>query len=123
MTRKNQYTAQQFISAMPGSGGIVSTIARRVGCDWQTAKKYIDTMPSVQRAYQNECETVADMAESVLVKSIQEGDTGDAKWYLSRIRREKFATLEKQEFSGAEPLVIQVIYGRERGGNDSDTSA
>lgn len=94
MTRKNQYTAKQFIDAIPGTGGIVATIAKRVACDWQTAKKYIDTFPSVQRAYQNECETVADMAESVLVKSIQAGDTGDAKWFLSRIRRGKFATQE-----------------------------
>jgi len=28
------YTAEQFIKAIPGSGGIISTIARRVGCGW-----------------------------------------------------------------------------------------
>ena len=41
------YTAKQFIEAIPGSGGIVSTIARRVGCNWYTAKKYIDNYPTV----------------------------------------------------------------------------
>lgn len=38
---KNLYTAAQFIEAIPGTGGIISAIAKRVGCDWITAKKYI----------------------------------------------------------------------------------
>ena len=33
----NSYTAQTFIDAIPGTGGIVSAIARKVGCEWNTA--------------------------------------------------------------------------------------
>jgi hypothetical protein len=33
------YNAQQFIKAIKNSGGIITTIAARVGCDWDTAKK------------------------------------------------------------------------------------
>lgn len=122
MTRGRQYTAAVFIKAIKGSGGIVSTIARRVGCDFKTAKSYITDMPTVARAYDNECETVADMAESVLVKSIQEGDTGDAKWYLSRIRREKYATLEKMEHQGAGggPVEIRIVYEEALSSPDDD---
>ena len=84
MGRRNQYSAADFIKAIPGSGGIISTIAKRVGCNWQTAKLHIETMPTVAAAYADECETVLDMAESVLLKNIKEGDSADAKWYLSR---------------------------------------
>lgn len=84
MGRRNQYNANDFIKAIPGSGGIISTIAKRVGCEWLTAKRAIDSMPTVGEAYGNECETVLDMAESVLLKNIKDGDSADAKWYLSR---------------------------------------
>ena len=36
------YTAAQFIAAIPGTGGIITKIAEKVGCAWHTAKKYIE---------------------------------------------------------------------------------
>lgn len=81
---KDLYTAAQFINAIPGTGGIISAIAKRVGCEWSTAKKYIETYPTIKAAYDNECEAVTDMAESVLITSIKNGDSADAKWWLTR---------------------------------------
>lgn len=118
---KNLYTARQFIDAIPGTGGIISAIAKRVGCDWTTAKKYIYEYPTIKQAYDDECEAVADMAESVLIQSIKAGDTADAKWYLSRIRRGKYA--ERHEVTGAdgEKLAAVTIYLPTNGrGNDAD---
>jgi len=31
---KNKYTAEQFIKAIPGTGGIISAIARKVDCEY-----------------------------------------------------------------------------------------
>ena len=56
------FTAEQFITAIKGSGGIISTIALRVGCSWNTANKYIHEKPTVQKAYDDERETVNDLA-------------------------------------------------------------
>lgn len=95
MGRKATYTVKQFIEAIPGSGGIVSTIAKRVGCNWSTANEWILNKPTIKRAYDDECEAINDMAESVIVKNIQAGDTADAKWWISRKRKDKFA--ERQE--------------------------
>ena len=80
----NGYTAQVFLEAIPGTGGIVSAIARKVGCDWNTAKKYIDQYPTVRAAYDAECEAMLDLAESTVLKNIKDGDTQDAKWYLTK---------------------------------------
>jgi len=87
---KTKYTAKQFIEAIKGSGGIISTVATRMDCEWRTAKKYIENSPSVQAAYQDELEKVNDMAVGVLIKSIRDGDIASAKWWLSRKRREEF---------------------------------
>lgn len=93
MARAN-YTAQQFIDAIPGSGGIISTIARRVGCSWHTAKKYIENYVTVKRAYDDEVGTVGDMVDSIIIRNLQliseeqkaskkPVDITDAKWYAT----------------------------------------
>ena len=84
------YKAQDFIEAIPGTGGIIDTIRKRVGCDWHTAKKYITGFATVNEAYQDECERVSDMAHSVVINAINEGDIATAKWYLSKKRKEEF---------------------------------
>lgn len=109
---KRRYKAQDFIDAIPTSGGIVSTIAERVGCDWHTVKAWLDKSSTVRTAYDAECEAVSDMAENVLFQRIKEGDEATAKWWLSRIRRGKFA--ERTELTGAEdePLHVVIRYAR-----------
>lgn len=99
MANRNQYKAADFIRAIPGSGGIISTIARRVGCDWHTVRRYIDEFSTVAQAYEDECEAVSDLAESKLIESIRGGDLASAKWWLSRKRRSEFA--DRREITGA----------------------
>jgi hypothetical protein len=59
----------------------------------------------------DEAQKVDDLAESIVIKSIQEGNTGDAKWWLERRRRDKFA--QRQEITGAEgeAVTVKVIKG------------
>ena len=78
-----QYKAQQFIDAIPGSAGIITTIARRVGCAWHTAKKYIEKYATAKRAYEDECESILDLAEVEAIKLIKERDSSMIRWYLS----------------------------------------
>ena len=90
MAGVNQYRASDFIKAIPGTGGIVATIAKRVGCDWHTAKKYITDYPTVQQAYQDECESVNDMVVGTILQAIKDGDVASAKWWASRKRKQEF---------------------------------
>ena len=83
MGNKNQFTAKQFINAIPGTGGIVSTIAKKVGCSWDTAKKYITTYSTISQAYTNECESVLDMAESKVISMMNKEDGAMLRYYLS----------------------------------------
>ena len=114
---RRKYCTKDFIEAIPNSGGIISTIAARVQCNWSTADHWIKTKPTVAKAYADECESVGDLAESVVFRNIQlaskqqkdgeSADTADAKWYLSRVRRGKYATRTEQDHtSGGEPIVI-----------------
>lgn len=106
-----QFTVKQFEQAIPGSGGIISTIARRVGCSWYTARDRIVASPKLSQMFENEANTIDDLAESVVIKSMQEGDVGTAKWWLERRRRGKYATRVETELSGkdGEPIPFRMV--------------
>lgn len=116
MTRK--YNREQTIDAIKGSGGVVSTIARRLKCDWHTAQKYVNKWVSTREAFQNEHEGILDLAESLLFRNVQLAtkaqtdtgkpvDAGDAKWLLSR-KGKKRGYAERREITGADEGPIQV---------------
>ena len=107
MAGKDQLTAQQFIDAIPKSAGIISTIATRVGCDWHTAKKYIENYPTVKRAYDNEVERMLDLTESELLKKIQEGDFPAIKYYLST-KGKRRGFVESHEITGEDGGAIVI---------------
>ena len=83
------YSIDTMLSAIEGSGAVVSTIARRLGCDWNTAKKYIERREETRTAYANEQEAVLDMCESTIYTSIKNGDTHSAKWVLATKGRQR----------------------------------
>lgn len=106
----SKYSAQDFIDAIPGTGGIISAIARKVGCDWKTADSWVNGFPTVRRAYDAECEAMLDLAESVLLKNIKEGDTSDAKWYLTKKgKRRGYGDSMELTGEGGGPVQTEIV--------------
>ena len=115
----SKYSAQDFIDAIPGTGGIISAIARKVGCDWKTADTWVRDFPTVKRAYDAECEAMLDLAESAVLRNIKlaaqgEGDTADAKWYLTKKgkRRNYGDAVEVTGKDGGDIAITVVDYRR-----------
>lgn len=102
-----KYTVEQVIGAIPNSLGIVTAIANRLGCDWHTAKKYIDRYPSVNQAYQDEVERITDIAETKLYQAINEGDLQAVKYYLSTKGKRRGYVMQT-ELSGIDGGAIQI---------------
>jgi len=106
------YTAQQFIDAIPGSAGIISRIAKKVGCDWHTAKKYIGKYPTVRQAYEDEREQVLDIAESVVIDALKDKDLITAKWILGMKGADRgYMQREARQIEG--DVTIRVVYDEE----------
>lgn len=127
MSRAN-YKAQDFIDAIPGTGGIVSVLADRVGCAWNTAKKYVTEYATVAEVWENERERVLDKAEYVMIAVIEDLnkrvgeairnhrplpdiDTADIKWFLAMKGHDRgYAKTEKHDLTtGGKPLIITEI--------------
>ncbi len=97
---QKRFSNEEILAIIPGTGGIIATIAARLGVGWETAKRYTQNIEVVRIAYEAECETVSDRAESVVIASINKGHVGNAKWWLSRKRRDKFSTKQEVVYSG-----------------------
>ena len=82
MAGKNGFRTEQFIKAIPGTHGNITEIAKRVGCSWNTAKKYITEYITVKEVYEEECNAVDDKARSNITEKIFRGDIHLSKWWL-----------------------------------------
>ncbi len=103
------FTRKQVLTAIKGSGAIMSTVARRLDCEWTTAKRYVNKWEKTRIAFESEDNTVLDLAESVLYQSIKDGNTQDAKWLLAKRRRNKYADRQEIEHDGG--VTIQMDWG------------
>jgi hypothetical protein len=83
VANKDQYTAKDFIDAIPHTGGVITLIAQKVGCSWNTAKKYIEGHVTVKQAYDDEVESILDLGEAKLFEAVKGGEFQAIKYLLS----------------------------------------
>lgn len=98
---------QDILTAINGSGAVMSTIAKRLGVSWNTAQKWCQKWDATKQALSDEENKILDLAESKLYESIQSGNTQDAKWLLStKGKRRGFS--ERHEVTGADGADINI---------------
>ena len=73
---------QQLLDATNGSYGIISTIAKRLNVNWNTARTYIKADTDATQAYNNERNSMLDKAESCIINALEQNDVSTAKWFL-----------------------------------------
>lgn len=99
-----------IIEAIKDSGGIMSTIARRLDVTWHTADSWVKQYDETKQALQDERETILDLAESTLFRNIKDGNSQDAKWLLSTMGKNRGYS-ERQEITGVDggPIDVNAI--------------
>ena len=105
---RGRYTAAEVIEAIQGTGGIVTKIAAKLGCQWSTAKKYIEKYPTIKRAWLDEREKIIDKAESGLIKAVDNDDAWAIKYTLSTLGKGRGFT-DRLEVVGKKggPIVLK----------------
>ena len=107
MPGANQFKAEDFIKAISGTGGIISAIARKMGCDWHTAKRYIARHPTIRAAYDDECESVLDLAEAKTIELLKEKDGPMLRYYLSTKGKHR-GYVGRQEMTGSDGGPVEI---------------
>lgn len=98
MARRN-IPRTDVLAAIKGSNAIVSTVADRLGCSWETAKKYIDRWEETRTAYEAERQRVVDFAENKMLRLIESEDGPMIRFFL-RMKAKDRGYVERQEITG-----------------------
>ena len=105
---------QDVLDAIKDSGGIISTIARRLHCNWNTAKAYCNKWESTKNALQEEKETTLDTAELKVLDAIKAGDTQIIKWFLSTKGKDRgYTTKIETSINTCDDPIINIHLGGE----------
>ena len=107
------YTKKELLEAIKGSGGIISEVARRLGCDWMTARKYTESYKVTHEAMIAESETMLDQVERCAYDSAIAGDGPMIRYILStKGKRRGWSEDDIPQVAAGDP-VIQISFPHE----------
>jgi len=87
--KKKIYKKADILTAIKGSGGIVTTVARCLKCDWHTAKKNIDKYEETREAFDGESETLLDLVEGKAYQQAKDGEGAMIRFILATKGRKR----------------------------------
>lgn len=108
MSRPQEFTAQQVIDAISGTGGIQALVAKKLQCDRATVCRYVQRYVTVRQALEQEDEALTDLAETKAVKLINAEYWPAIQHRLSTKGKRRGYT-ERTEVTGAEGEALTVI--------------
>lgn len=81
--RRKAYKKSDILKAIKGSGGIVTTVAKALNCDWHTAKSNIERYEETREAFSGELETGLDLVEGKAYAQARDGDGAMIRFILA----------------------------------------
>jgi len=94
-----RFTADQIITALRETRGLVAVAADRLGCADETVRRHVRTNARVAAALQHEREKLLDVGELSLYRAVQDGE-GWAVCFLLKTLGKSRGFVERQELSG-----------------------
>lgn len=108
------YTEEQLIEALQESRGVVAVVARKLGCDWITARRHIDKHPAAKEVEKAEREALCDQCEATMIGLLKSDEDkvrfNAAAFYLERLGKYRgFNVRQEVEMVGQPPVVVDDI--------------
>ena len=111
MARPEKYTVDQMALALRNTLGCPYIAAERLGCTYNTVKRYVDKSPKLQRLIAHYRQRRADKAELKLEQALDRGEPWAILFVLRTQGRDR-GYVERTEVTGAngDPQRIIVEY-------------
>ncbi|HPN38273.1 MAG TPA: hypothetical protein PL041_07705 [Melioribacteraceae bacterium] len=124
MKQRVRINKTKVLQAIPGSRGIISLIASRIGSSWAGLDAFIKKNPDVLQAYNDELNKTLDLVEDKMFDMIDEGCEGLIKFYLAKKGKERGYGEENHKLditTAGEPInvirLVEVV--KEENGTDN----
>jgi len=103
----HEFGKERVLQAIDGCYGIVSWVANKLGCDWHTARKYIDRWEETRQAMQDEDDRALDFSEGKMIEQIKNGDGPMIRFHLMT-KGKRRGYVERQEVTGQDGAPVAV---------------
>ena len=117
MGRVNGHTTEQVIEAVHKCHGILAAVARELKVSRQCVYRYVKTYSTIAQAVEDERETMLDVAEIELVKSVQKGNIVAIMFMLKTLGKSR-GYVERWEHTGADGGSIKINWDDNAANND-----
>ena len=87
--KKKIYKKADILKAIKDSGGIITTVALALDCDWHTAKANIERYEETREAFEGESETGLDLVEGKAYAQARNGDGAMIRFILATKGRKR----------------------------------
>ena len=104
---RRKHSEESVIAAIDGTGGIITTVCRKLGCSRETMYRYTRQSEKIERALNAEKERMLDKAEIALLNLISKEDLGAICFYL-KCQGKKRGYVEKQELEHSGSMKTEV---------------
>ncbi len=106
--RTPRYRVEQIAEALRASAGIYTGAASKLRCSPQTIKNYVQRHKVLQALAEEIRDATLDLAETQLVRALNDGNLTAVIFYLKTKGKERGFT-ERAEITGASGAAIEVI--------------
>lgn len=98
-TNKPRFSVDQVIDAAKQTKGLVSLMAKRLGCNPQTVRNYAARYSTVAQAIKEEREAMVDVAELALYNQVTNGESWAVQFTLRTLGKDRGYT-DRHEVTG-----------------------
>lgn len=103
-----EYDITTIKKAIKNSKGLYTVIAKKLRCEWHTAKKYVEMFDETKEAYNSELEKQLDITESKLFENIDDNDDTAIIFYLKTKGKHR-GYVERSEVTGPDGTALNII--------------
>lgn len=96
---KKKFSIKKVIECIKDTAGLKTEICNRIGCSRPTLDSYIEEFEEVRNAYQEELDSVSDMAKGALFEAIEQRQPWAVMFFLDR-KDPEYRRQTKTEVSG-----------------------
>ena len=101
---------KKFIEALEDTGGVITTIAKKLGVSRKSIYDYLIKFPELKEYLNDEKEKILDMAEISLFSQVKDKDFSATKYILGTLgKRRGYVEKQEIEHTTGDHYVIEVI--------------
>jgi hypothetical protein len=87
--KKTKVDRDEWKRVISQAGGVVTIVAQKLGISRQTVLRVRNNVPWIQEAFQQATAIATDMAETVILEELRNGNPKVAMWFLERKAKDR----------------------------------